>query len=262
MGLGEMERNVGRRNDRSRYRTPLQETPTEDAGHPLGHRTACAICRRVLLPVFPAPLASASRAERFLDGEPCGVGYEPGEQCAHPIDYIIDPWGISLLPVPSLATRARRYPAARAWQLAPRGYAVGHARGRWTGWVCASCTERLTVEEHRTGAQRALARRVASLEQRLRLPASLPCSQLQPRSSRRSPRPPMPIISPTAPWSARRRGGGASHTSQWHFPLVVSLDEYRAVRRDLRACRRSLAELTATLASVADDPVLAWPPLY
>ena len=146
---------------------------------------------------------------------------------------------------PSGASLARRYPAARARRLDPAGYAVGHAHGQWTGWICDACAERLTVEEHRVGAQRALKRRVAALEQRLRIPVGG-----QPQC----------CSSPSVPWPERHRAarGGRQHSDQ--PPWMVSLEEYRAVRRELQVCRQSLADLTATLASVAaaaDDPVLA-----
>ena len=128
--------------------------------------------------------------------------------------------------------------------------------------LCPVCRpNRSTVEEHQVGAQRALARRVAHLEQRLWFPRG-----------GHSPAP----SSPLAPWPERQRAGRPSRpdgTGRQHAahaghrdqaPWIVSLEAYRAVRRDLRVCRQSLADLTATLASVAasDDPVLASPPLH
>jgi len=132
--------------------------------------------------------------------------------------------------------------------------------------LCPVCRpNRSTVEEHQVGAQRALARRVAHLEQRLWFPRG-----------GHSPAP----SSPLAPWPERQRAGRPSRpdgTGRQHAAhaghrdqasWIVSLEAYQAVRRELRICRQSLADLTATLASVdhgassADDPVLAWPPLH
>ncbi len=199
----------------------------------LGHRTACAICRRVLL-------ASVTRRSRIgADGE-CARG---GGNACDVVDVVNvvdvgDAWALALPAAPG----ATRYPAVRAQRLAPHGYAIGCDRGRWTGWVCAPCAERLTVEEHQVGAQRALERRVAHLEQRLRFPV---------RNQTQTP------TSPPVHSAGRHRAANVIRQQLAHSaptPWIVSLEAYRAVRRELRACRQSLADLTATMVDV-DDPI-------
>jgi len=237
--------------DHARERAWRHDQLVGEVGAPLRRRTPCAICRRVLL---PAVLASVPHPDGW-DGWDGGNGARG--VFGRGVSGAADDWTLALhAALPVVASAATRYPAARAQRLAPRGYAVGAARGRWTGWVCAPCAERLTVEEHQVGAQRALERRVACLEQQLRLPV---------RSQ------PATLTSPTVQWPERSRADRTGrqqvmrqvmHSEQ--APWIVSLEAYRAVRRDLRVCRQSLADLTATLASIAasDDPVLAWPPLY
>jgi len=214
----------------------LDEEGTDVGASALGHRTTCSLCRRPLAPSL---------------GGADGVGA---------------PWAPQ-----ADATSARSVSAVNARRRTPGGYAIGRTRGRWTGWMCAPCEERLRIEEHQVAAQRALQRRVAQLE---RVERGLRVGRggrrvvdLIPGDARTG------VQTPAGLGGGRDEGraGGRDRGEERGSPgagrraAVIALDTYRskrALRRDLRVCRASLAELTATLVSVADDPVLAWPPCH
>jgi len=76
--LGRLEQKTGIGSALSSYSEHRWTTPTSDARQVLGHRTACAICRRVLL---PAALVSVAHATDSLDASGYADGWGDHGRC-------------------------------------------------------------------------------------------------------------------------------------------------------------------------------------